>query len=373
MKARTGSRLPARPALRLLVLGILLATTGCNPFYVARAGWAQARILASREPLPEVMTDPATDTETQGKLRLVWDARRFAIDEMGFQNVGEAYTTFARLPSDTLALVLSAAHRDRLAFHTWWFPITGRVPYRAYFSPEGAERARQKMEAEGFDTYLRPTGAFSTLGWFNDPVYSTVLRQEPVGVVETILHELAHNHLFLPGQGRFNESYAAFVGHAAAIEFFCRGSDAGAETVRCTRARDRWSDARTVSRFLMELEAEIRDILDRSESSSEVKIERAAAAYSAAAERFRQRVQPSLQATSYAYLAREPLNNATLLARTLYFHRLDDFHRLWEEGWRGDLPGLLAWLHEEASRQADPFRVLDIGRLEEARPRTDPP
>ncbi len=343
----------------LFVLVLAAILSGCNPLYLARAGVAQARILASRQPMTQVMTDPETDPRTVGKLRLVHDARRFAVDSLGFRNAGESYTTVAHLPTDTLALVLSAAYRDRLAFRTWWFPITGHVPYRAYFSVEGAERARAALEAEGFDTYLRPTAAFSTLGWFADPLYSTLLRQDEVGVVETVLHELAHNHLFLPGQGRFNESWANFAGHVSAIEFFCRRDGGGPDTVWCHRARDRWADARHVSRYLMALEAEIRGIYARPDLSPAQKIEARDQVYSRALEDFRSQVQPGLRATQYGYLASGELNNATLLARTLYFHRLEDFQHLLETR-GGDLAELLAWIRETAPERGDPFEVLDF-------------
>lgn len=343
-------------------LAMVLFTAGCNPLYVGRAGWAQAQILASREPLAEVITDPATDQRTRGKLRLVRDARIFARDVLGFENSGRAYTTFARLPSDTLALVLTAAHRDRLELHTWWFPVVGRVPYRAYFSERGGIRARDRMEAEGYDTFLRPTAAFSTLGWFADPVYSTLLRQDEVGVVETILHELAHNHLFLSGQGRFNESYATFAGHAAAMTFFCGRDGGGADTVWCRRAEGRWNDARTVSRFLMELEADLREIYARQEWTATRRIQERDRRYRRALDEFRDQVQPHLVASRYEALSREELNNATLLARGLYFHRLDDFHSLWIHEWEGDLAGLMSWLAREASAHSDAFRLLDALR-----------
>lgn len=347
------------PVLILSVTGLLTILTACNPFYVGRLGWEQARILASREPLHQVLTDPATDEVTRGKLSLVVEARSFAIDSLGFRNAGDAYTTLARLPSDTLALVLSAAYRDRLAFHTWWFPIAGRVPYRAYFSEQGALEARAELEEQGMDTYLRPTAAFSTLGWFADPVYSTVLRRDEVGVVETVLHELAHNHLFIPGQGRFNESWANFAGHASAIEFFCRRRGGGPDTVKCRRARDRWKDARLVSGYLMELEGDIRAVYAEGVPAGPDQLKRRDERYARALEEFRTQVRPRLRATSYDFLAQEELNNATLLSRTLYFHRLDDFQRLWTEDWAGNLAGLLAWIRDEAPGMDDPFQLLD--------------
>jgi predicted aminopeptidase len=367
----------------MAILALALLLSSCNPVYVARAGWAQLRILSSRVPLTEVMTDPATDEVTRGKLRLVWDARGYAIDSLGFANAGESYTSLARLESDTLALVLSAAYQDRLAFRTWWFPIVGRVPYRAYFSIGAAERARADLEAEGFDTYLRPTAAFSTLGWFADPLYSTLLRFDEVDLVETVLHELAHNHLYIPGGGRFNEAWANFAGHAAAIEFFCSRDGGGPDTVKCRRAHDRWEDAQDVARFVDGLESEIRALYARGAesgeqdrggsgvlapsigespapeetlSTEEILILRNEI-YSRARETFRSEVQPGLRASSYGYLGNETLNNATLLARSLYFHRLPEFGRLWDE-WDGDFASLISWIREEAPKRGDPFEIV---------------
>jgi predicted aminopeptidase len=128
--------------------------------------------------------------------------------------------------------------------------------------------------------------------------------------------------------------------------------------VKCRRARDRWADARDVSVVLMDLESEIRALLDREDLDREEKLERRAMVYEEARERFRTEVQPGLRVSSYDHLAAEPLNNATLLSRTLYFHRLEDFHRLWKEEWSGDLAGLIAWIREEAPRLEDPFDLL---------------
>ncbi len=339
------------------VLLVALAIAGCNPVYVGRAGWAQAQILTSRVPLTQVMVDEEVDPETRAKLRLVRDARAFAVAELGFRNAGDSYTTLAPLQSDTLALVLSAAYQDRLAFRTWWFPVAGRVPYRAYFSRGAAERARDALEEEGYDTYLRPTAAFSTLGWFADPLYSTLLRLDEVALVETVLHELAHNHLYLPGHGRFNESYATFIGHVASVEFFCGRPGGGDDTVKCTRARERWADARRVSRYVGELEARLRELYAQEALELEELLSRRERIYAEARTEFVTDIQPVLRASSYAYFAAEPLNNATFLARVLYFDRLDEFDRLRRE-WEGDFASFMDWTREEAPRRNDPFDIL---------------
>jgi predicted aminopeptidase len=344
------------PLLLLLVLGGLVS--GCNPAYVARAGWSQASILASRVPFEQIIVDPDTDEATRGKLLLVLEARTFARDNLGFQNMGEAYTSLAELRTDTLALVLSAVYPDRLAFRSWWFPITGHVPYRAYFSTRSGEAARDRLEAQGFDTDLRPTAAFSTLGWFADPLYSSLLRLDPVALVETVLHELAHNHLFIPSQGKFNESFATWAGLAGSVAFFCTRPGGGPDTVWCHRARDRQTDARLVSRYLMELEGSIRALYESGDPEAPAL---RFARYAEAQEHFLQAVEPQLRASRYPALSQRPLNNATLLARALYYHELEGFDRLLDaEG--GDLAATLARLRKEAPETPDPFTLLPPAR-----------
>ncbi len=145
-----------RPTRTFWIRALLLAAlaggalaSACSPIYVIKAGLAEAKILRARRPLPEVILDPATDERTRGKLTLVREARRYAIEALEL-DVGDSYTTFSQLEKDTLALVLSAAHRDRLTSRTWWFPIVGSVPYRAFFDVGDAKDEQLKLEGQGF-------------------------------------------------------------------------------------------------------------------------------------------------------------------------------------------------------------------------------
>ena len=340
-------------------MGLLLALGACSPLYVMRAGVAQARLLQARTPIPQVLQDPTTDPETAGKLAYAWEARRFAVEVLGLE-AGDAYTSIVRLESDTLALVLSGARRDRFEAVTWWFPIVGRVPYRAYFSDERALDAQRNLEERGYDTYLRPTAAFSTLGWFADPLPSILLRLDVVGLVDTILHEFSHAHLFIPGQGRFNESYANFVGGAGAVHYFCTREGGGPDTVLCRRARDRWSDAMDFSRFMDGLVEEAQALYARTDLDQEARLELRERLFAEARTRFREEVQPAFRASTFEVFLTRPLNNATLLAWMLYYHRLPDFQALLERK-GGDLRETIRRLREEAPGMTDPFDLLPHG------------
>jgi predicted aminopeptidase len=348
-----------RWVLALSVCALILgAAAACSPIYVIKAGIAEAKILRARRPLPEVILDPATDERTRGKLTYVMEARQFAIERLGL-DVGDAYTSFTQLDSDTLALVLSAAYRDRLASKTWWFPVVGHVPYKGFFDLEDAQGEQEALERDGFDTYLRPTAAFSTLGWFADPLLSTLVRNDEVELVETVLHELSHNHLFVKGQVRFNESFATWVGRVAAIEFFCTREGSGPDSVKCLRAQARWRDFQRFSAFLDRLVEDLQSVYGDEALSSEAKVERREIVFDRFLTEFREEVQPSFEESTFGVFVDRPLNNATLLSRMRYYHRLADFQALVEE--QGGLRPAVEYLAGGVAGAADPFDLLPTG------------
>ncbi|MEQ1856645.1 MAG: aminopeptidase [Longimicrobiales bacterium] len=352
-----------RAALALAAVSLAASCVACSPVYVVKAGLAEARILRARRPIPEVIADSTTDANTRGKLAYVLEARRFAAEQLGI-DVGESYTMYTRLDRDTLALVLQAAPKDQIAPVTWWFPIVGRVPYRGFFSVEDALEAEADLQAEGYDTWVRPTAAFSTLGWFNDPILSSVLLADEVEVVETVLHELSHQHLFVPGQVGFNESFAQFVGRVASIQFFCTREGGGLASVKCLRAQERWRDEQRFSVFLGGFIEELERLYRDPSLSLDQKVERRDVVIAEALARFDAEVSPQLEALTYANFRNTPVNNATLMGRIFYYNRLTDFAALLEQH-EGSLAAVLQDLKARAPGAEDPFDLLPRGMAQQ--------
>ncbi len=356
------TRSPRLPALALLCC---LGLSGCSPEYVLRGGWEGLKILSDRRPIEDVVADPDTDPETRQKLLLVRDARVFAQRQLGL-DPGDSFTSYAELDGDTLVLVVSAAPELELRWKTWWFPIVGHVPYKGYFQFDEALAEAERLRADGWDTWVRPSAAFSTLGWLPDPVLSTSLREDSIGLVETVIHEVTHTTWFPSGQARFNESFANFVGWRGSIEFFC---DALADEARCPAARARWQDVRTFGRFyhsvLDPLEA-----LYAGEQPDSVKREEKRRILTLAAERYETEVRPGLISGRYGPLDPESLNNAWLLSRILYYTRLDDFEALYHR--YPDLQATVAALVAETG-DGDPWEALDrLLAVETDGPRAEP-
>jgi predicted aminopeptidase len=349
---RGGQRL-VRVVTCLLLLGLL---AGCAPVYVLRAAYEEARILWRRRPIAQVLAGHV-DAETREKLELTLQVRRFARDALGLE-VGGSYATLSYVDADQIVYVVTAAPRDRIEPYTWWFPIVGRVPYRGYFDQADAAALAAQLEREGYDTMVQPSVAFSTLGWFDDPLLSTLLRYPPVALAEIIIHELLHNTIYLPGHAAFNESFATFVGNRGARAFFASRGDGG-DVERADRA---WADALQFSRFL----AAVIERLDRAYAAGVTEAERRHL-FDVVQADFREQ---SWNTQGYASFGSGVLNNAVLVHYRLYAEKLALFERAKALN-AGNLAAAIEWIRSRVRGAPDPFRALEDAvegsRLDEKR------
>ncbi|MFN8627124.1 MAG: aminopeptidase [Candidatus Binatia bacterium] len=327
-------------------LVLLVCAAGCSPAYVLRAGYEEAKILWRRQPIERLLQGTDLDRETRDKLELVLAARAFARDTLGLA-VNDSYSTFARVDADRVVHVVTAAYRTRLAPYTWWFPIVGSVPYKGYFSQSAAVAEATELERQGYDTYVRPAVAFSTLGWFADPLLSTLLRYDRATLADVIIHELLHNTVYLGGHADFDESFANFVGMRGAIAFFAARDDAAAKR----RAAAAWEDSLRFSDFLGDFTGRLRQAYDTGLQPAERQ-----ALFDAAQEAFR---QLGLQTGEYADFGTQPLNNAIILHYLLYADRLRLFDDIFRQR-QGDLAATIARIVQAVRADGrDPFATLE--------------
>jgi predicted aminopeptidase len=341
--------------LALAALTVVIFTT-CSPGYVIRAGIEEAKILHRSRPIADVLKDPSTGAATRSKLELVIQARSFAQEQLGLA-AGESYTNYSWVDSDTLLMVVSAARKDRFEGYLWWFPIVGHVPYKGYFDFRRAYAEASELEAKGYDTNVRPSGAFSTLGWFNDPLLNTILRYGEVSLAETVVHEITHNSLYVAGQAGFNESFANFVGDRGAALFFCTRE--GAQDARCKLALDAWQDNIVFGAALSDLVRQLEQLYGRGDLSAPQKIAMRATVFSDWAGSYRRNVVPRLRTRSFGSYADEPLNNARLIGTRLYYQRLDLFEQVFQK-YNQDLRATVqAIIKVAGANPKDPFSAVE--------------
>ncbi len=169
--------------------------------------------------MSEILKKGDLPPERREKLLLVLEAKEFGETELGLAR-SRNYTSYYEVRGPAVAYNLTACPALSLDPYTWCFPIAGCLPYKGFFDRERGLAETRKMAEAGYDTILRPVAAYSTLGWFSDPVFSTMLDYEETDLVETILHEMTHRTVFLKHQGAFNEALATFVGERGTEAFF---------------------------------------------------------------------------------------------------------------------------------------------------------
>jgi predicted aminopeptidase len=194
----------------IVLCALVAAMSGCAAPYYWQAIGGQIELLRKREPIEEVIADPATDPKLKSTLARVETMRRFAVDELRLPD-NDSYTTYVALDRPYVVWNVVAAEEFSVDPKRWCFPFAGCVAYRGYFDKEAAERFAEKLAEDGFDTSSGGSTAYSTLGYFDDPVLSTMVAGGDQYVASLLFHELAHQRLYVKSDSEFSESFAMVV------------------------------------------------------------------------------------------------------------------------------------------------------------------
>lgn len=185
--------------------------SGCETLsYHAQAVHGHWQIMRARVPLQEWATDPQRHAADAAKADTVLQARRYASAALALPD-NASYTQVAILDRDATVYNVVAAPEFSLQPLNWCFPIAGCINYRGYFRQEEAEKKALELVGDGYDVVVQSVAAYSTLGWFDDPLPSPVLDWPTEDIVRLMFHELAHQQLYIADATRFNESYASAV------------------------------------------------------------------------------------------------------------------------------------------------------------------
>ncbi len=194
----------------LLLLAALLLS-GCAEFtYYTQAVTGHLGILFNTLTLEQVMDDPTTPPETRARLELARDIREYASQTLKLPE-NRSYRIYADLGRPAALWNIFAAPELSLELKTWCYPVAGCVAYRGYFNRRRANAYAANLKAQGYETFVGTVSAYSTVGWFNDPLLNTVIKRSDPELAAVIFHELAHQRLFLSGDTAFSESFATAV------------------------------------------------------------------------------------------------------------------------------------------------------------------
>ncbi len=331
---------------------LLLGLCGCSPEYLIRAAYEEGRILWRRTPITTVLAEDGVAPDVRRKLEMVLELRDFAAEDLRL-NVGGSYSAYSHVDRPVLLHVLTAVPKTSFEPYTWWFPFVGRIPYKGYFDRNDASKEADSLAARGHDTSIRPAGAFSTLGWFDDPLLGRLLKLDRLRLADVVLHELLHNTLFVPGSVAFNESLANFVGKRGAIEFFTRRH--GPQSPEARAARRAWREEVEFSGMMTELVKCLRELYREPVPEAE-KLRRREGVF-ARGQRQWAKALDGRPDHRHASFSRRKLDNAVILQRLLYVTDLARFEELYRREGR-DLPRAIEAVRKVSRDAGDPFDAL---------------
>lgn len=205
-------RMSSRPLLiRILLLITVLFTGGCSTVsYYSQAIGGHLKLMRSRESIEKLLASEDTDATLRQQLQTLVDARVYAVEQLGLPD-NDSYSTYAATGRDAVTWNVVAAEEFSLRPLTWCFPVAGCVSYRGYFDREDAQHYADNLADDNYDVTIGGASAYSTLGWFDDPILDTMLRGGDIRYVGTLFHELAHQLLYVKDDSNFNEAFASFV------------------------------------------------------------------------------------------------------------------------------------------------------------------
>jgi predicted aminopeptidase len=310
-----------RPVATVAILVLLAGLMeGC---YYLQAIRGHSDLMSRRRPVDELIEDDQSPEALRRKLQLVSDAREFASEELLLPD-NDSYRTYADLERDYVVWNVFAAPEFSLQAKTWCYPVAGCVAYRGYFSEDAARKLGARLTEEGYDVAVGGVAAYSTLGRFDDPVLSTMLRWSDVDLVATIFHELAHQRLYIKDDSAFNESFATAVADIGLERWLKRSGEL---------------DRLLVYRQHQALRVDVQELVRRARADLESLY---AASLDEESIRARKReILDTLSADAQALIDADgrgvrnwlspPLNNARLVSMNLYEGQVDAFKAIYEE------------------------------------------
>jgi len=333
------------------LLAVCAMFSGC---YTLKQGVTMLGYLNRSVPLEKIAEGEASPIpDSENFVRRVHDIRRFASEELGL-TMTKNYTRYVQLDRNYLAAVVSASAKDSFNRHEWHFPVVGSVPYKGFFNVEDAYKERKKLEQKDLDVWIRSVDAFSTLGWFKDPLYSYMRDYSPARLADLIIHESLHATIFVKGQVQFNEELAEFIGSEGARLYMESRYGTDSEEYRAMFASE--ADQKTFVTFIQTLIAEL-DALYTSGLDRDEILAKKEAIINAAQERFAAEYDNLFSNENYRSFTKLLVNNAYLELYRLY-HAPDNFFAdLYERSGR-NLPAFIAAAKTLKKKGGDPRKQL---------------
>ncbi|NOZ11375.1 MAG: aminopeptidase [Gammaproteobacteria bacterium] len=321
--------------------------SGCAGLgYYGQSVRGQASLLLNAQPISELLVDPAVDESLKGKLRRVIKIRRFASEALGLPD-NASYTQYVDLHRPYVVWNVFAAPALSVTPERWCFPVVGCVAYRGYFAAAEAHAFAAGLADQGLDVYVGGVTAYSTLGWFDDPVLNTIINRPEAELAGLVFHELAHQLVYVSGDSTFNESFATTVELEGARRWF--------DHLGRPQQAQNYADKKVIEQKLVDLIMDYRGRLEvvyggeGTDKAKLIKKQKLIAALKADYKKMRKHKKAQ---SAYDGWFAQDLNNAHIASIGTYHQFVKGFERLLADN-GGDLAAFYAAVRRLSKNSAD--------------------
>jgi len=336
----------------VLAPAVMLMLSGCRVAYVLHAAAGQLRLLNGSVPVEQALKEDSLTPSQKEQLSLVATIKAFGESELGLKKTANYETVYLRSNQSPI-YVVSAAPKDQLRLTTWWFPVVGRMPYLGFFDLDRAKAEKKKLVEKDLDVLIGRAEAYSTLGWFQDPVTLNLIEGSTLGLVETVLHEMTHTTLYVKDQGEFNEGLAVLVGKRGALLFMEKTY--GPTHPLTVEAAKSIHDEALFSSFVASLLEEL-ERLYNSPITYEQKLAEREEVFEGALRQF-EVLKSRLKTTRFLGFDKQPMNNAYLMSIGLYHRHYRTFETVLEKN-DDSIKSMLAFLKDIAKEDSNVLERL---------------
>ena len=302
----------------------LLFFSACQIGYLFHVSVGQMDLLSDRVSIKTALEKYDFTEEEKKKLELVSEIKTFARENLKLDIDEDIYSTYVQLDAPYITYLLRVSLAYELKAYKWDFPIIGSSPYKGFFDKGKAKREAEAFAKKGYDVWLRGVKAYSSLGWFEDPVLSSMLDYPESHFTLLIFHELTHTVLFFKDHINFNERFAEFVGRKATLAFYLHKEGVESKTVQ--NLRQEWKDELLFSSFMVK-EYEMLDKWYK-DNKGQVNKEMKKKRLKEIQDRFVLNIQPQLKIIRYDNFSQIELNNARLLSYRSYNYNMEEFEKV---------------------------------------------
>ena len=307
-----------------LFFSCIFLLSGC---YLLKQGGYIIRYNRKAVDIDRILAGEKIPKDTREFLLLVKEIKSYATREIGLKE-DKNYTRFIDLDRHYLADVVSACRDDAFEPYAWRYPFFGSFPYKGFFEREDAAREARRLKDRGYDVLVRRVDAFSTLGFFNDSVYSFMRDYSVFEMASLIIHEQTHTTLYLRDQVQFNEELATFVGNEGALNFI--RDYYGPDSPLYRESLARLEDFKSFKEVIREIYEELQAVYENS-ASREEKLHVKAAVIEEAKKRFEEQYHERFKSERFLAFKDARVNNAYILAYILYTQDLSLLYDLYEK------------------------------------------